>query len=228
MVGPAAVVEEVRQLVDLATVAYMPDAHVRIRRDSEVSERICRAAITCFERFGVRKTSLEDIAGEAQCSRATIYRYFEGKDSIVLETLRREAVSFFSILADRLETVDTFEELFAEAATTSAEVIGNHRLLNVMIEVEPQLLLPHVAFGPSNAVEIASTFLAPYMARLRDSGDIGDVDVERASEWIVRTVLSYLLTPSRTLDLSDRQQVTELARCYLRPALGCGAPINNE
>lgn len=215
-------------MVDLAAVAYMPDAPARFRRDTEVSERICRAAITCFERFGVRKTSLEDIAGEAQCSRATIYRYFDGKDSILVETLRREAVGFFSILADRLEAADTFEDLFAEAAVTSAEVIGNHRLLNVLIEVEPHLLLPHVAFGPSNAVEIASAFLGPYIARLRDTGDIGEVDVERTSEWVVRTVLSYLLTPSRALDLFDRQQVTELARCYLRPALGCGKTTDND
>lgn len=215
-------------MVDLATVAYMPDSPAHFRRDTEASERICRAAMTCFERFGVRKTSLEDIAGEAQCSRATIYRYFEGKDSILLETLRREAVSFFSILADRLEPVNKFEDLFAEAAVTSAEVVGNHRLLNVLIEVEPQLLLPHVAFGPSNAVEIASAFLAPYIARLRDLGDIGEVDVDRTSEWVVRTVLSYLLTPSKALNLSDRHQVTEFARCYLRPALGCGTPTDNN
>lgn len=57
LVGPAALVEEVSELVDLATVAYMPDAPARFRRDTEVSERICRAAITCFERYGVRKTS---------------------------------------------------------------------------------------------------------------------------------------------------------------------------
>lgn len=203
----------------MAAVTYLPDAPARFRHDGQVKERICKAAVTCFERYGVKKTSLEDVARIASCSRATIYRHFDGKEAILLETMRREAVGFFSILAERLKDLTTFEELFAEAATTSAEVIGNHRLLNVLIEVEPQLLLPHVAFGPSNIVEIAAAFLSPYMAALRDSGDIGPIDVDRASEWIVRIVLSYLLTPSRQLDLSDRDQVTELARDFLRPAL---------
>lgn len=208
-------------MAESAVVTYSP-VMPAVGLENEVTERICRAALTCFERYGVKKTSLEDIAQTAGCSRATVYRYFDGKDSIILETLRREASDFFMLLAGRLARLTEFEALFAEAAATSAEVLGSHRLLNVLIEVEPQLLLPHVAFGPSSVVEIATGFLAPYISKLVDMGDIGPVDAVEAAEWVVRTVLSYLLTPSRTVDLSDRGAMVELARRYLRPALGHG------
>ena len=41
--------------------------------------RIRDAALVCIGRFGLAKTTVDDIAREAGCSRATLYRYFDGK-----------------------------------------------------------------------------------------------------------------------------------------------------
>lgn len=46
-------------------------------------ERIIRAAYMCFERYGIDRTSIEDIAREAGVTRPTVYRYFKGKLDIV-------------------------------------------------------------------------------------------------------------------------------------------------
>jgi AcrR family transcriptional regulator len=40
--------------------------------DGPLDDRIRRAALACVSRKGVRKTTLDDVAGEAGCSRASI------------------------------------------------------------------------------------------------------------------------------------------------------------
>src|SRR3954467_11238961 len=47
------------------------------------SSRIRDAALVCIGRFGFAKTTVDDIAREAGCSRATLYRYYDGKPAVV-------------------------------------------------------------------------------------------------------------------------------------------------
>ena len=52
-------------------------ADTRMGVDDAV-RRLIDAAESCFDHYGVAKTSVEDIADEAKVSRATVYRYFAG------------------------------------------------------------------------------------------------------------------------------------------------------
>lgn len=71
---------------------------------SDARDRLIDATGRCFSRFGVAKTTLEDIASEAGVSRATVYRYFEGgRDEIILGVVLREAKSFLEVLQRRVQ-----------------------------------------------------------------------------------------------------------------------------
>lgn len=48
-------------------------------------ERILEAAFTVFGRYGFKRTSMEDIAGEAGLSRAALYLQFRNKEDIFRE-----------------------------------------------------------------------------------------------------------------------------------------------
>jgi AcrR family transcriptional regulator len=52
-----------------------------------VREEIYNAALTSFERHGVRGTLMEGVAREAGVSRPAIYYYFPDKDALVLEVI---------------------------------------------------------------------------------------------------------------------------------------------
>jgi AcrR family transcriptional regulator len=60
-------------------------------RGGERRERILDAALARFSRYGFRRTSMEDIAGEVPLSRAALYLEFENKEQI------------FRSLAERLQ-----------------------------------------------------------------------------------------------------------------------------
>ena len=57
----------------------------------EKLESILETAKKAFARYGLRKTSLEEVARMARVAKATIYNYFGSKDQVYMEVLRREA-----------------------------------------------------------------------------------------------------------------------------------------
>jgi AcrR family transcriptional regulator len=54
-------------------------------------ERLLDAAASCYARFGLAKTTAEDVAREAGISRATLYRHFKNRDELLLAVVAREA-----------------------------------------------------------------------------------------------------------------------------------------
>jgi AcrR family transcriptional regulator len=56
----------------------------------EKLESILDTARKMFARYGLRKTSVEEMASMARVAKATIYNYFGTKDQVYLEVLRRE------------------------------------------------------------------------------------------------------------------------------------------
>src|SRR3954453_19711885 len=66
--------------------------------------RIADAALRCFARWGVAKTTLDDVAREAGCSRATVYRFFPGgKDALVGTVACAEIAAFVDAIRRRLD-----------------------------------------------------------------------------------------------------------------------------
>src|SRR3954447_13757198 len=60
-------------------------------RDPELQARILSAATECFERVGLRRTTMDDVAQAAGVSRKTIYNYFANKTDLVGEVLVAES-----------------------------------------------------------------------------------------------------------------------------------------
>ncbi len=54
------------------------------------AESILDTAKKMFGRYGLQKTTLDEIARMARVAKATIYNYFGSKDRVYLEVLRRE------------------------------------------------------------------------------------------------------------------------------------------
>ena len=181
-----------------------------------VEHRITRAALRCIARWGVAKTTLDDIAREAGCSRATVYRTFPGGKDTVVEALVAEEISgFFTSLAARLDEADGLEDLLVVGLTSCYEAIRDHEALQFLLAHEPEVVLPLVAFGEydrllAGAVEFAAPWLEPH---------VGAAEAPRAAEWVVRLVVSYAMSPSERVDLGDQSQARRLVRTYLLPGL---------
>jgi len=161
--------------------------------------RVLDAALRCVARFGLAKTTVEDIAREARLSRATLYRLFPGgRDEIVVTMTEREVAAYFAGLAASLEGVDDLTELLVAAMTTAAEQLVVHKALGFVLAHEPELLLPHVSFAElDHVLAAAGSFFGPYLA-----GVLEAEDARRVGEWIARLVLSHFVCPPGAIESS--------------------------
>jgi AcrR family transcriptional regulator len=57
----------------------------------DARERILAAAERCVDRYGIRKTTIDDVACEVGLSRPSIYRYFADRDDLLIELITRHA-----------------------------------------------------------------------------------------------------------------------------------------
>ena len=166
-------------------------------RAADSRARVLNAAARCVARFGISKTTVEDVAREARLSRATLYRLFPGgRDEIVETMVATEMRAFFARLAARLEGIDDYEERIVVAMMAAGEELVAHEALGFVLAHEPELVLPHVSFAElDRLLEIASAFFAPYLAGLLEPED-----ARRAGEWVTRLVLSHVACPSNAVD----------------------------
>src|SRR3954449_1770403 len=102
---------------------------------SDVSDQpVVDAALACFGRWGVAKTTLDDIAREAGVSRATVYRLFPGgKDNVVRAAVAAELGSFGGALAARLVGIDDLEDLLVASLTFATESVRDHEALQFLL-----------------------------------------------------------------------------------------------
>lgn len=185
----------------------------------ETTERVLAGALSQFEDFGVRRTTMEDVARRVGMSRITIYRRFATKDALVEAVLLRECARFFAALDAAVAGLPTTDERLVEGFAFTLEFLRDHALLNRLLSTEPASLLPHLTLEAGPILSTARIFLAERLQREVTEGRLAPLDVEVAGELLARLVLSFLLTPQSVVALDGPQPARDFARRYLAPSL---------
>ncbi len=199
-----------------------PNALIDRSRPTELEHRLIEAMLDCIGRWGIAKTTADDVARAAGVSRATLYRAFPGGKEVVVEAaVRHETERFFAAVADRLDHAATLEDAAVIGVTEAARFLTGHEALAYLLAHEPERILPVFAFHrlePALAVAAAAT--APHLRRFLAD----DAAATAGAEWVVRLLLTYALDPAPTLDLADEADVRRFVRTYVIPALEAPAP----
>ena len=65
-------------------------------------ENIIQSARALFESRGIEKTTVDDIAKEADCSKSTLYVYFKSKEEILQTILLEQMEQLLSLLKENI------------------------------------------------------------------------------------------------------------------------------
>lgn len=71
----------------------------------EFRERIIEAASRLFIRDGFHATGVDTIVAEAGVAKMTLYKYFNSKESLIVEVLNRSSESWLNWLRERVEAI---------------------------------------------------------------------------------------------------------------------------
>ena len=172
-------------------------------------ERLLQATYACVARYGIAKTTVEDVARVARVSRATVYRYFPGgRDQLIADTVAWEVAGFFSRLAEAVAGVADLPTLLVEGLVYAHRAMEEHEVLQKVLQTEPERLLPSLTVAANQVLVRIRGFLVPYLQQqpLREG-----VTIEEAADYLARLVLSYIGTQG-SVDLTDRAKVEALVR----------------
>jgi AcrR family transcriptional regulator len=188
----------------------------------DVQDRVIAGSLRCVARWGVAKTTLDDIAREAGCSRATIYRAFPGGKQAVMEaTGEAEIQRLLLDVAISLDATGSLAELLQVAIVESVRAIRANDALQYLLVHEPEHLLVHVAFDALDPLlAVATDFGAPYLERYLDART-----ARETAEWIARLIVSAVIGPC-PLDLGDPVVVDRFLETYVLPGLTAPALTN--
>lgn len=189
-------------------------ANVQAARD-----RLIDAAEVCFTRFGVAKTTLEDIASAAGVSRATVYRYFDGgRDEIILGVLVREAHEFLEALAKRVQREENLADAIVEGVLFTIGAVRKNEHLALLFAPEEAGHTSSIAGASSALFELTSDFLRPIFEAARAEDRLRDgVTAEDAAEFVLRMILSLLSVNGPRVRSANKQR--EFIRLYCAGAL---------
>ncbi len=179
-----------------------------------VETRVIEATLACIGRHGLAKTTIDDIAREAGCSRATLYRYFGSRQEIVTAAVHSEAARVASLARRSADAAATLEDAVVAVLIVAGTELGDHSALRFVAEVEPEQVLPYLTFaGGDQFLRDAADALAPCFVRFLAH------DATRAAEWVARIGLALWLSPMAPVSFSDPHALRGYVRAFVLPAI---------
>lgn len=158
----------------------------------ETPARILEAAFRCVADLGLGRTTMDDVARRAGVSRQTVYRYFPSKDQLIMALVLREEESFLDGVRAAFAGNPDLERALFDSTLFCLRFAREHPLLDRLLATDPETLLPYLTVRAAPMLARAREVLVSLIAskaRVRASV------LEGAADAMVRTVISYALTP---------------------------------
>lgn len=194
---------------------------VKISKTKEGESRISilDSARDLFIDFGLRKTSMDDVAKRSGIGRATLYRRFGDKDELFQAVIVREVQSDLAKIEIKVSALDDHLEGLIEAFVMAVVSIHSNKLLNRLFVTEPEYTLPFFTTRFDGVMKFATGYLSERISRGQGVEHIRVQDANVLAEMILRLIQSLMLSPKGFIDPSDEKNIRSFANNWLRPLL---------
>lgn len=191
----------------------------------EVAEALVEAGRELIEAFGIRRLRMEDVARQAGYGRATLYRRFATREELVRAVVDREVRLTLWAIAHHVAPIPDLRDRVVEAFAITLERVRANSLVRRLLQIEPDLLLPHLTTGGTSALVIARVLMTRLLEEGRTRGELRHLDIEITAELLVRVAHSMLLTPEGPVAIDDPQALRAFARTFIADPLFRAPPI---
>lgn len=183
--------------------------------DAEARGLILDAAERCYERVGVTRSAVNDIADEAKIHRTTVYTYFANRDEILTGVLTREMRPLIERTLGELDGPD-FPERIVTSIVQAHATIRSSRFLSLLFDAESAALTVRVASASDTFRQRTLDGLARFIEAARERGEVrDDVPPDAIAAWVMRIVFMLMAEERPT----DDAAVELLLRTFLVPSI---------
>jgi len=153
----------------------MPRAFTAVEKET-IRERLLQAGRDCFLRYGLRKTTIEDLTRPAGIAKASFYLFFDSKDALYVQILFDEMPAMVRRLAEASyeKTDDTREALILLMQAIVHEIETNP-FSKAMIDDPSELMRMAQALDFEGIMEQSQALfqsIAEWFAEKQSAGEI--------------------------------------------------------
>lgn len=181
-----------------------------------VAERIVEAAAALIAAQGLRGTSVDDIAAAAGCGRATVYRWFPGGRSELLDvTLGLGVDRIFAACVASAERSTSLAEAAAATINVAVVELANDAVVQQLLVdspdeiatlISPMRIEPLLVRAATHGAEHFAAFADPALGAW-------------VGEWCARVVTDHMRSPAPVVDLTDPEVARRFVDAILVPTL---------
>ena len=191
----------------------------RVDDEGDARERLVDAAQVCFERLGVRRTTIDDIAREAKVSRSTVYRYFDGRGDLIVAAYMRESDAVNEKVKALMRQPGPFTERVVKTTLKSIASIQSGKYLPMMLTPEGAILTSKAVTGSSAFYESSRQTMGPFFYEAQANGEVrADITLDDFIEWTLRIIFSFAMFDS-PVHQDAQKGVKRVLTTFLGPSL---------
>ncbi|WP_054816340.1 TetR/AcrR family transcriptional regulator [Nocardia arizonensis] len=189
------------------------------KADDEQQAHVLDAALLAFLDFGIKRTSMVEVARRCGLSLATLYRRFAGKSDLIQAVALRQTREFIDevdgVLQRQVDLDAGAEEQIIELFAAFINGLRDNKLVHRLLSTEPELVLPYLTTRGAPIIELGRDYLTEFVTRLQREGKLPAYDPEPLAEMIARTAVSLALTPQTVIPLGDDDAIRRFARDHV-------------
>ncbi|MGW5879351.1 TetR/AcrR family transcriptional regulator [Nocardiopsis terrae] len=189
-----------------------------------VEDEILDAARTCVEAFGVRRTTLTDVARRAGVSRPTVYRRWPDVTALVADLLTRELRRILiaeEVAAEQDSTAENVRTRLVRHAAGVARAMLAHPLVGRIVDTEPELLATYTFHRLGSSHRAALELLEPALAEGQADGSVREGDPGVLAHLFMVTVQNTVTSRRLFTEVLDQDglvdELSALLDGYLSP-----------
>ena len=155
------------------------------KRTDLAADRILDAADRLFARHDAATVGMNDIAGAAGCSRATLYRYFENREVLHTAYVHRETHRVFAEIGRGLTGITDPRRRLLDGVLAALHSVRERPALSSWFASSARPIGGEMAERSEVIRALTEGFLA----------SLGVDRVEQRARWLVRVMISLLVFP---------------------------------
>ena len=195
-----------------------------LKDDADKSDiKILEAARALYAEFGLRRTTMDDVAKRAGVGRATLYRRFSEKEQLFKAVLLRDLQRDLFLIEKEIEQVNSALEGVLQAFIKSTQLLDGNDLIRRLLVTEPEQVLPYLTTDFETILSFSRGYLSGQIERGQRRGEVRQGNPDALAEMILRLLQSFLLTPDGALNPSDETNMAQFVEQFLRPLLSPAA-----
>jgi AcrR family transcriptional regulator len=184
---------------------------------AEARQQILAAAESVIARYGVSKTTMDDIGKQAGVSRPTVYRYFGDRDNLLAALIERRTRMLFDRARDYIFGFESFAEQLVEGLLYLIDHGRKDPIVRILVGPEYLGVTSPIVNGSALAAELIAEMWEPVLRRAIQRGEIrSDLDVLDVGQWLA--LVQFIMVGRRDVTGADDPGTREMLKTFVLPA----------